>query len=275
MEPLWETSNFIDIEDIIAWRDDVGVRKGVIVDNGRVIFTEYPSPPHEPIIAEFNNQFCLQFIGLHHGTPQYPIFTNMGSTGICSCFKNEFDVLDIRIPGPGPNKQPDSAWRPRKRFSLNPALAALFPQQQNGDPFPTLVLEVGNSQPMSDLLKIRDRVLSSRTSVNLFALIAYNRNITRDADSWSMQISLRDHLAPPPPPGQQYAQNIVLFETPKRGSRYAKVQVPLGVPHQHYDIATTHLYYPEPVPNLLPPLPAYFRVDVEAIRACIMENRRP
>jgi hypothetical protein len=52
-------SNFIDIEDIIVWRDDVGVREGIIVDNGRVIVTEYPSPPHEPIIAEFNNQFCL------------------------------------------------------------------------------------------------------------------------------------------------------------------------------------------------------------------------
>jgi hypothetical protein len=92
----------------------------------------------------------------------------MGSTGICPRFKNEFDVLDIGIPGPGPNKQPDSAWRPRKRFDLNSPLAALFPQQPNGDPFPTLVLEVGNSQPMSDLLKIRDRVLSSRTLVNLF-----------------------------------------------------------------------------------------------------------
>src|SRR5277367_1926972 len=57
-------------------------------------------------------------------------------------FKNEFDVLDISIPGPGRDKQPDAAWRPSRRPQNPPgnALAQLLPQQINGDPFPSLIL---------------------------------------------------------------------------------------------------------------------------------------
>lgn len=54
-------------------------------------------------------------------------------------------------------------------------------RQSNGDLFPTLVLEVGNSQPVSELLDVRDRW---KTGINVFVLVAYNRNQTRQSDSW-------------------------------------------------------------------------------------------
>ena len=36
-EPLWRMQEYVDVEDIIARRDEVGVRKGVIYDDGKVL----------------------------------------------------------------------------------------------------------------------------------------------------------------------------------------------------------------------------------------------
>jgi len=62
-------------------------------------------------------------------------------------FKNEYNVLDIRVPRPGRNQQPDAAWSPVHRLQppLANALAQLMPRQANGDVYPSMVLEVGNS----------------------------------------------------------------------------------------------------------------------------------
>ena len=73
---------YVDVEDIIAWRDEVGVRKGVIYEDGKVIFDEWPGPPHEQILSEFNTQFATQFSSIFSGTPHYPVFVNDGTTGI-------------------------------------------------------------------------------------------------------------------------------------------------------------------------------------------------
>ena len=111
-------------------------------------------------------------------------------------------MLDIRIAGAGRHQQLDAAWRPNNRpqAALTNALVPLFPAQPNGDPYPSLVLEVGNSQSIPDLISIRDRMLSWRTAINIFVLVAYNRTSSRTADSWFLQISVRDYLAPQPPP---------------------------------------------------------------------------
>ena len=34
MEPLWKMQEYVEFEDIVAWRDEVGVRKGVVYENG-------------------------------------------------------------------------------------------------------------------------------------------------------------------------------------------------------------------------------------------------
>ena len=138
-------------------------------------------------------------------------------------------------------------------------------------------MEVGNSQSIPDLIGIRDRMLSWRTAINVFVLIAYNRNATRATDSWFLQIAVRDYLAPQPPPGTgaDYPACTVLYETPKIGTRYPRVDNPLAQGTQVYHLDTGHLYHPETPPILNPPLPASFRIDVEAIRATIIDNRRP
>jgi hypothetical protein len=92
--------------------------------------------------------------------------------------------------------------------------------QNNGDPFPTLILEVGNSQVIPDLFQIRNNALSWKTGINVFVLIAYNRNLTRATGTWFMQVSHRDFTTPFPPPTtpDTYPPCIVMFETPKMGS---------------------------------------------------------
>jgi hypothetical protein len=60
MEPLWRMREYIDFEDIVVWRDEVGVKKGVVYDEGKVRFNEWPFPPHEAIVDTFNSQFITQ-----------------------------------------------------------------------------------------------------------------------------------------------------------------------------------------------------------------------
>ena len=120
-------------------------------------------------------------------------------------------------------------------------------------------------------------MLSWRTAINVFVLIAYNRNTTRATDTWFLQIAVRDYFAPQPPPGTgtDYPACTVLYETPKIGPRYPRVDNPLAQGTQVYHLDTRHLYHPEPPPILNPPLPASFRIDVEQIRTTIINWRRP
>jgi hypothetical protein len=136
-------------------------------------------------------------------------------------------------------------------------------------------LDVGHSQSIPNLIGIRDWMLSPRTAINVFVLIAYNRNSTRQSDTWYMQIALRDYFAPPSPPGMHIPPFIVAYETPKLGARYPKVDTPLAQGTQVYNLDNSCFYDPEPIPNLNPPLPVSFRIDIEQIRSAIFNWRRP
>jgi hypothetical protein len=120
-------------------------------------------------------------------------------------------------------------------------------------------------------------MLSHQTAINVFILIAYNRNATRQADTWFLQVAVRDYYAPQPPPGTgaDYPPCTVLYETPKIGLRYPKVETPLNQDAQTYTLDIHHLYHPEPPPILNPPLPASFRINVEQVRNIIINWRRP
>jgi hypothetical protein len=118
-------------------------------------------------------------------------------------------------------------------------------------------------------------MLSPQTVINVFILIAYNRNSTRQSDSWYMQIALRDYFAPPSPPGMHIPPFIVVYETPKIRDYYPKVDTPLAQGTQVYNLDTGCLYDPEPIPNLNPPLPMSFPIDIDQIRSTIFNCRRP
>src|SRR5271169_6995818 len=114
---------------------------------------------------------------------------------VATFFLTEIDFLDVWLPGR--NRQPDAAFVPVPRPNLNTLHAAIVKTQPIlGFPFPTLILEVGNSQSGPNILQIRDRALSYLTGVNVFITVVYNRNRYRASDSWYMQVAVRDHLAP-------------------------------------------------------------------------------
>jgi hypothetical protein len=79
---LWNFSEYINYEDIICWKDEVGFRTGVIVDGGKVRFTGWPARPHDAIVSEFNQQFSEQFNARYRGTASYPVFVNSSTTDI-------------------------------------------------------------------------------------------------------------------------------------------------------------------------------------------------
>jgi len=120
-------------------------------------------------------------------------------------------------------------------------------------------------------------MLSYRTAINVFVLISYNRNATRATDSWFLQVSVRDFYAPQPPPGTltNYPACTVLYETPKIGAPYPRVELALAHGTQICDLPISHLYHPETTPILNPILPVSFRINVEQIRVTILNQRRP
>jgi hypothetical protein len=263
MQILWDARAEIHFEDYVVWKDEVGLKRGTVFEeDGTIRFLEFPTRPHDQIVGEFNSQFDRQFMSFYANTPLYPQWASDGTT-------------DVRYPGP--RKEPDASWRPiRPPLALN-AIAAHLPLQTNGAPFPTIVLEVGNSQPISDFIRIRDRMLCWKTGINVFVLVSYYRNQTRQADSLFIQVSRRDYLAPAPNPlngPDNYPPCIVLYETVKINNRYPLVQTPLPAGARICPIPTSHLYHPDPPPTLNPPLPASFLLDIEEMRRT-MERERP
>jgi hypothetical protein len=90
-----------------------------------------------------------------------------------------------------------------------------------------------------------------------------------------MQITVKDYFAPTASPGMHIPSFIVVYETPQIGHHYPKVNIPLTLGTQDYHLDTGYLYDPEPIPNLNPPLPPSFRIDIEQIRRTIINYRRP
>ena len=62
LRELWEYKDVLDLKTVLAWRDEVGIRRGVLYEDGRIEFEEWPVPPHEDIIDIFENVFKGQFV---------------------------------------------------------------------------------------------------------------------------------------------------------------------------------------------------------------------
>jgi hypothetical protein len=274
MQGLWAEKASITFEDIIHWKDEIGLKRGVLFDeDGTVLFEEWPIRPHDAIIDEFGLQFSNQ---LRHPY-RHPTFRNHGTEGT-DLFLTEIDVIDVWLPGL--KRLPDAAFVPVPRPNMNTLHAAIVKTQPIlGHPFPTLILEVGNSQTCPNILQIRDRALSYLTGINVFVTVVYNRNKYRTSDSWYMEVAVRDYLAPQPPPGTQntYPPCVLLFETAKVNGRYPLVNNRVSAANNNHlwPLPMHHLYHPQPVPTLNPPLPAQFDIDIESIRSCIETNRLP
>jgi hypothetical protein len=62
VEMIWKFKKYIDFEDFVLWKDQVGIKKGVVFDEDKtIIFEEWPTRPHDQIVDIFNSQLMEQF----------------------------------------------------------------------------------------------------------------------------------------------------------------------------------------------------------------------
>lgn len=66
-----------------------------IGDGGRILFTEWPTLPHDAIVGEFLFQFTAQFLAPCRGTPQKLPFFSDRATGPAS----DLPMLTLQIFG--------------------------------------------------------------------------------------------------------------------------------------------------------------------------------
>ena len=186
-------------------------------------------------------------------------------------------MLDTNFPGE--KKQPDSSFIPNPRPNPNNPLGNLVQLQPIfGEPWPTIVLEVGNSESITKLIEHRNKYLGHTTQVNVYVGVSYNRNGSRQTDSWWMCVAHRDINAPQPPPGTspECPGPIIVGELQKNASnRWPNVNVPIPPNASIWSVPTQFLFHPEPIPVMNPPFPPSFDIDIEAFRHAIVRHRPP
>ena len=160
------------------------------------------------------------------------------------------------------------AFIPKPRPNPNNLLANLIQLQPILVlPWPTIVLEVGNSEPATKLIEHRDKYLGHTTQVNVYVGVTHNRNASRQTDSWWMCVAHRDIYAPQLPPGAppQYPAAIIISESQKTVSnRWPNVNQPIPHNTSTWSVPTELLFHPEPIPVMNPPFPPSF--DIENVK---------
>jgi hypothetical protein len=61
MKESWKFKDVLDLKSVFTWCDEVGIKNGVLYEDGKVEFEKWPTPPHASIINVFENMFNLQF----------------------------------------------------------------------------------------------------------------------------------------------------------------------------------------------------------------------
>ena len=77
---LLEYKDELDLSTVFAWRDESGIRRGVLYENGKVEFEEWPVRPHEDIIDIFENIFKSQYV-FPWMNPRNPTFEGKNTQG--------------------------------------------------------------------------------------------------------------------------------------------------------------------------------------------------
>ena len=62
VKELWEFSDLLDLRTVLKWRDEAGIKQGILFENGKIEFDKWPIPPHEDLIDLFENIFKYQFV---------------------------------------------------------------------------------------------------------------------------------------------------------------------------------------------------------------------
>ena len=62
VKELWEFSDLLDLRTVLKWRDEAGIKSGILFEDGKIEFDKWPIPPHEELIDMFENTFKSQFV---------------------------------------------------------------------------------------------------------------------------------------------------------------------------------------------------------------------
>jgi hypothetical protein len=186
-------------------------------------------------------------------------------------------MLDINFPGK--KKRADSSFIPNPRPNPNNTLGNLIQLQPIlEEPWPTIVLEVGNSESVPKLIEHRNKYLGYTTQVNVYVGVSYNRNTSRETDSWWVCVAHRDINAPQPPPGTppEYPEPIIVGELQKNASsRWPNINIPIPPSTSIWSVHTQFLFHPEPIPVMNPPFPMSFDINIDELRRAIVQYRPP
>ena len=131
--------------------------------------------------------------------------------------------------------------------------------------WPTIILDVAfQSEDMATLLARRDYYLSHNTGVNVWIGVQY----CKENGTWWMSVAHRDFTAVRQPEQQvqdNWPPSIWLYQL--GNGQYEPLTTPRN---EVWDIPMEMLFYPDPVQVLEPPLPGYFRLEVERFRERIV-----
>ena len=83
---LWKYKDILDLETVFTWRDEVGIRRGVLYEDGIVEFEQWPVAPHEEIVDVFENIFKGIFV-FPWLNPRNPTFDGKRSSGKTTLMK--------------------------------------------------------------------------------------------------------------------------------------------------------------------------------------------
>src|SRR5436189_2825958 len=116
-------------------------------------------------------------------------------------------------------------------------------QQGTNKYFPTLVLEVGLSQTMPELLALRDLYLGPNTQVNVYVAIKVFLDINGDANRWWMGVWHRNVTPGNPGPAPVDDPIVELGQLPHNpgtGQGHVLVSAPR---HEFFIVPTWLLYH--------------------------------
>jgi len=137
---------------------------------------------------------------------------------------------------------------------------------QLGNPWPTVVVEVGVSENTESIRSHRQLYLNHLTGVNVYIGVSYNRNDTRVTDTWYCCIATQDTTPPNPPPANPGrdcpAFKSVYESVADDRKRDRKLHDALSPPTR-CQIESPLIWHPKPLPA---GLPEYFTVDLENLR---------
>ena len=147
--------------------------------------------------------------------------------------------------------------------------------QELNRPWPTIVFEFAKSnENVPQLKEYRDRYLRADCGMNAWVGIKYYENSKPASDTWWMSVVVRDVIRPTPPPNSIAAREpaiVVLGKLPiYPENRYEKLSVMQE--GKIWSIPTFILFHPQSIPQLVPPMPQYFDVDVEEWRKFIVSE---